>query len=128
MCDSELFKMRKIIRLTLIKIGIRCDLVGFAYLCAAIEYAILDSSMLSNLCGGLYVVVGKNFNVNKVNSVERSMRHAIDNAFEYTRFVEINKIYNTPIYNDVEKPTVGKFISIMVEYYNMGLYENYITI
>ena len=128
MTEKELIEMRKIIMLTLIKIGIRCDLIGFTYLCRAIEHAILKPDLLHKLCKKLYVIVGNEYNVQKVNSVERSMRHAIENAYISNNFSEINKMFKANVYNKDEKPTVGGLIKLIVEYYKMGLYKEYITI
>ena len=128
MDDKEMFLMNKVITLTLIKIGIRCDLIGFSYLCSAIKLAILNPHMLRKICKNLYVAVGQEHNVEKTNNVERSMRHAIDNAFVNQNFSEINKMFNTILYNADEKPTVGELITLVSDFYTLGLYKNYITI
>ena len=128
MNDGELFKMRKIIRLTLIKIGLRCDLIGFAYICTSIELAILKPEMLNSLCKCLYTAVGQQYTVSKIGTVERNMRHAIENAFVSTSFSELNKIFKSDLFSEDEKPTVGELIKLMVQYYKLGLYKNYITI
>ena len=124
MSDKELEKMRKIIKITLIRIGVRCDFIGFSYLCYAIELVILNPELIHNLCKGLYVMVGEKFGAEGENNVERSIRHAIENVFINKNFSELNKMFNTTLYKINDKPTAGEFIKLIAEYYNLGLYRN----
>lgn len=124
MNEKELEKMRKIIKMTLIRIGVRCDFIGFSYLCYAIELVILQPELIHNLCKGLYVKVGEKFGTEAENNVERSIRHAIENVFICRNFSELNKMFNTILYKINDKPTAGEFIKLIAEYYNLGLYKN----
>lgn len=121
----ELKKIRKVVKFALIKIGIRCDLVGFSYLCLAIEMVILNPNLIHNLCKGLYTEVGKAFNVNKQTCVERDIRHAIENTYINKNFNELNKMFHTEIYTYKDKPTAGELIKLVAEYYNLNLYKEY---
>lgn len=123
MSDFDLEKARKIIRLTLIKIGIRCDLNGFSYLCYAIELVIQNPKLGHNLCKGLYVEVGKKYE-NEKSCVERSMRNAIENTYINKSFTELNRMFNTHFYTVTYKPTPGEFIRLIAEYYTLGLYKD----
>ena len=49
MNDKELENMRKIIKITLIRIGVRCDFVGYSYLCYAIELVILNPELIAKV-------------------------------------------------------------------------------
>ena len=122
MDDKELLNMRRIIKLTLIRIGIRCDLIGFSYLCLAIEMVVQNPKLIHNLCKGLYIEVGKKFNANKENCVERSIRHAIENTYINKSFAELNRMFKMQLYTVDEKPTAGELIRLVAEYYNLGLY------
>lgn len=126
--NEELGKMKQIIKLTLIRIGIRCDLIGFTYLCYAIELVIQNPKLIHNLCKGLYVDVGKKFETTKKDSVERSIRHAIDNTYINKSFAELNRMFKTQLYTIDEKPTVGELIRLVAEYYNLGLYKDQIQL
>ncbi|MGN1201456.1 MAG: sporulation initiation factor Spo0A C-terminal domain-containing protein [Candidatus Caccovivens sp.] len=121
----ELDKIRKVVKFALIKIGIRCDLVGFNYLCLAVELVILKPDLIHKLCKGLYAEVGKTFNVSKQNCVERDIRHAIENTYINKDFTELNKMFHTQIYTVQDKPTAGELIRLVAEYYNLGLYKEY---
>ena len=123
MDEKELLDMRRIIKLALIRIGIRCDLIGFNYLCFAIELVILKPSLIHNLCKGLYLAVGQKFKIENENCVERSIRHAIENTYINKSFAELNKMFKTQLYTINDKPTVGELIRLDAEYYNLGLYK-----
>lgn len=121
----ELEKIRKVVKFALIKIGIRCDLVGFSYLCVAIELVILNPNLSHNLCKGLYKEVGKAFNVKKQTCVERNIRHAIENTYINKNFSELNKLLHSELYSIQDKPTAGELIKLVAEYYNLGLYKEF---
>lgn len=124
MSDSDLSEMRGIVKLALIKIGIRCDLIGFSYLCYAIELVIFNPRLIHNLCKGLYLEVGKKFETDKENCVERSIRHAIENTYINKSFIELNRMFNAQLYTINDKPTAGELIRLVAEYYNLGLYKS----
>ena len=123
MKEEDLCKMRKIIKITLIKIGFRVDLTGFSYLCYAIELVILDPSLIHGLCKKLYVLVGKKFEVHDDSCVERNIRHAIDNTYTCKSFLTVNKLFDADLFTINEKPTCGELIKLMAEYYNLDLYK-----
>lgn len=124
MSNEDFTKMRKIIKYTLIRIGFRVDLVGFSYLCYAIELVILKPELIHNLCKGLYVQVGEKFMVNNDLCIERSIRHSIENTYINKSFVEINRLFKMQIFTINDKPTCGELIRLVAEYYNLSLYEN----
>lgn len=121
--QQQLENIRKIIKLAYIRIGIRCDLVGFGYLCYGTEKVIQNPDLIHNLCNGLYVEIANQFEADKVTSVERSIRHAIDNTQESKSFGELNNMFKTLLYTVNEKPTVGELIRLVAEYYLLGLYK-----
>ena len=123
MSEFDLNNARRIIKLAFIKIGIRCDLVGFSYLCYAVELVIQNPNLIHNLCKGLYNEIGKFYKANSDNCVERSIRHAIENTYINKSFVELNRMFNIQLYTIDDKPTAGELIRLVAEYYNLGLYK-----
>lgn len=123
MSEYDLNNARRIIKLALIKIGIRCDLIGFSYLCYAVELVIQRPNLIHNLCKGLYIEVGKKFDTCNDNCVERSIRHAIEYTYINKSFVELNNMFNFQLYAIEDKPTAGELIRLVAEYYNLGLYK-----
>lgn len=118
----DLDNMRKVVKLALIKIGLRCDMIGFDYLCYGIEKVIEEPQQIHNLCKGLYVDIAKKFNLENVACVERNIRHCIDNTLDEKSFSRLNEMFHTLLYAIDEKPTVGELIRLMAEYYLLGLY------
>ena len=125
---SEIEKIKKVVKLALIKIGFRCDLVGFGYLCTAIELVILDPSLAKKLCKGLYAEVGRVHDVSKGNNIERAIRHSIENTFINKSFAELNRMFKSQLYTIDDKPTTGELIKLIAEYYNLGLYKEHLGI
>ena len=119
--NLDIKHLRKITRYALIKIGIKCDLCAFNYICHAVELVISTSEFSSNLCE-LYQKIAENFNTSS-SSVERSIRHAIDLVSNTKGFNTLNAIFGTEIYKDYEKPTSGELINLLAEYYNLELYK-----
>ena len=124
MNKEELENMRKVINLALIRIGIRCDFYAFAYLCYAVETVILEPEYMQNLCKGLYPKIAEKFEAISPSSVERCIRHAIDNVQDTKSFSELNKMFKTLLYTVDDKPTVGELIKLVSEYYLLGLYAD----
>lgn len=115
--------MRKVVKTAFIKIGIRGDMLGFEYLCSAVEFVAKNPRLLHNLGKGLYVEIGKKYDVQNPSSVERSIHNAIDNTFVTHSFAELNKMYNTQLYTIDDKPKVGELIQLVKDYYLLGLYK-----
>lgn len=122
MNTKEIDKIKTIIHYTLIKIGFRVDLVGFNYLSSAIEIAISLPNETRNLCKGIYAIVAKKFNT-PGSSVEKSIRHSIDDTFQNKTFVKINEMFNMNIFSPTDKPTAGELIKLIAEYYNLEIYK-----
>ena len=122
MKNTDSKHLRKVIRYGLIKIGIKCDLSAFNYLCCAVELVVLSPEIAINLCD-LYQKVADKFEVKNSYCVERSIRHAIDLVANTKSFDALNAIFGTEIYKQYDKPTSGELINLMAEYYNLELYK-----
>lgn len=123
MSEEKLFEIRKVVTMTLIKIGIRCDLCGFDYLRYAIELVIQDPTLTRGVCKRLYVMISEHFKAN-VACVERSIRHAIETTYIFKNFNNLNEMLGMVLFSIKEKPTVVELIRIVAEYYNLGLYKD----
>jgi len=128
MDEKELSKIRKVIKLALIKIGMRCDLTGFTYLCCAVELVVQSPNLIHNLCSGLYSKVGLNCNRMSGSCVERNIRHAIEDTYIEKSFAELNRMFKAQLFTIDDKPTAGQLIKLLAEYYNLGLYKEHLGI
>lgn len=115
--------MQRIIKLTLIRIGIKCDLVGFSYLVNAVELAIEDPMLVYNL-KKLFVLLAKRHNIQNPFRVEANIQNAITLTYNTKGFSSINEIYGIEIFKPNYKPTTAEIIKLVAEYYNLGLYKN----
>lgn len=120
---DKIENIRKIIKLALLKIGMRCDFSGFNYLSYAIELVIQNPELINCLCTNLYVKIGEHFGVKNISCVERSMRHAISDVERKKGFEPLNEMFGADLFNKGNRPTAGELIRLMAEYYNTGLYE-----
>ncbi|MBR1890453.1 MAG: sporulation initiation factor Spo0A C-terminal domain-containing protein [Clostridia bacterium] len=116
-------EVENVTKLTLIKMGVRSDLIGFQYLTCAVRLVVEEPNLIHNLCGGLYVRVGQVCNITAIGCVERSIRHVIENTYINRGFTSLNKMFNTNIYSVKDKPTAGELINLLAEYYKLGLYK-----
>ena len=113
-----------IIKLFLIKIGMKCSLNGFAYICYAADLVTKDPNLIYDLCNNVYVQTAKYFEIENSNCIERSIRHALDHLANTNGFALINKIFKTNLYSKHDKPTSGEFIKLCAQYYNLQMYED----
>jgi len=115
-------QVEKIVKLALIRIGIKCDLVGFSYLSKAIELVIETPSKLYNL-SKLFDEVAKIFNVKNPFRVEANIQNAITQTYNTKGMGGINDLYKMKIFNEKYKPTTAEVINLIVEYYSLGIYK-----
>ncbi len=120
---EEIEDIRRITKLALLKIGMRCDFAGFNYISYAIELVIQNPELINSLCTNLYVQIGEHFGVKNISCVERSMRHAISNIEKNRGFLTLNQMFNAKLFEKGNRPTAGELIRLMAEYYNTGLYK-----
>lgn len=119
---SEVNEIEKVVKLALIKIGIKCDLVGFSYLSKAIELVIETPSKLYSL-SKLFGEVAAIYNVRNPFRVEANIQNAITLTYNTKGFSAINELYNMNIMDKKYKPTTAEVINLIAEYYSLGLYK-----
>ena len=116
---------KNIVKLFLIKIGMKCSLNGFAYLCHAADLVANDPNLIYDLCNNVYVQTAKYFDIENSNCIERSIRHAIDHLANSNGFSLLNKIFKTELYSKHDKPTSGEFIKLCAFNIYSLLYVSY---
>ena len=119
---QENLKLEREVKLALIRVGLRCDFVGFNFLCEAVNLVISNAELSHKLCRGVYSQIAQKFAV-KTACVERSIRHAIDYTFLNKNFTELNKMFNMQLYTIHDKPTAGELINLLAQYFTLGLHE-----
>ena len=102
------------IKTMLMDLGIDPSLNGFSYLVEAVKFTIDDKkSKTLRPIMKLYKDVAKVFDTTQQRA-ERSMRHAIENAFNFNN-EPINNVFNGLISQYTGKVTVSTFIAVIAE-------------
>lgn len=97
--------------------GISPSIMGFHYIRTAIEMAVDNRELLIGITKGIYPDIAKKYNTSG-SKVERAIRHAIEciwrNGYSdvYCRTIGMYS---------VKKPTNSQFISILTEYFRLGM-------
>ncbi len=123
MSKNNTKEIQKEVNIAVMKSGVRCDLAGFRYLCCAVELVLKNSELVNSLCKDLYSLVAKEFGIENSRSVERSIRHAIDQTASTKTFSGLNKMFGVALYNKNEKPTAGELIRLLAEYCRLEMYK-----
>ena len=97
--------------------GITPSIMGFHYIRCAIEMAVYNTELLIGITKGIYPDIAKKYNTSS-SKVERAIRHAIEciwrngNSHIYCKTIGIM---------NSKKPTNSQFISILTEYFRLGM-------
>lgn len=99
------------------KLGIQMDLLGYVYLCLAIEFVIKNPEiMIEGITKSLYPKVAKKVNT-KNSNIERMIRDAISKA--WNKGNDENKLIQDSVFKyailNGKKPTNSLFITTVVE-------------
>lgn len=104
---------RKITQVIL-SLGIPANIKGYQYLREGILLAMEDMEMVNYITKMLYPSIAKRYKTTP-SRVERSIRHAIDVAWNRGSMENIDKIFGYPVYFQKEKPTNSEFIAFIAD-------------
>ncbi len=96
----------------MLELGIPSNVQGFRFLRFAIMEAVKDQSLLDKMTARLYPLVGEMYDAT-ASVVERSIRHAIEVAYNRDSLQNLNRIFGIEICNAAYKLTNGELISIL---------------
>lgn len=113
----------RVVKLALIRLGFKCDLVGFSYLAKSIEIVIDTPTKLYNL-SKLFDEVAALFNVKNPFRVEANIQNAITQVYNAKTLAGFNDLYGMLIFKKYYKPTTAEVINLVAEYYSLGLYKD----
>ena len=98
----------------LANLGMPANLLGYKYLRAAIQIAVKDATLLGSITKVIYPTVAKEFRTTPSN-VERSIRHAIEVAWDRGDIDKLHKRFGYSIDPNRGRPTNAEFISRIVD-------------
>ena len=96
------------------EIGVPRHLLGYVYLYEAVAMTVENRDMLSRLTTAVYPYIAKKFASSK-SRVERSMRFAVESAWNRGRVDKIEEMFGYTVRSDVGRPTNGEFIAMAAE-------------
>ena len=95
-------------------LGIPAHIKGYQYLREAVLMVLNDRDVINRITKELYPGVARRFDTS-ASKVERAMRHAIEVAWSRGRLDAVNKMYGYKVFDAMDKPTNGEFISCVAE-------------
>ena len=122
MKNQHFYTNKKILEYLVI-IGIKPKLSGFEYLRCAIKLVLSNNEYLCNITKMLYPEIAKIMQT-KSECVERSIRHAIDVAYNCNGLLGLNDIYGFVIYRGERKPTNCELIALLTEKLELELMKD----
>ena len=95
-------------------LGIPAHIKGYQYLREAVKMVLADRDVINRITKELYPGIAKKFDTS-ASKVERAMRHAIEVAWSRGRLDTVNRMYGYKVFDAMDKPTNGEFISCISE-------------
>lgn len=100
-------------------LGIPAHIKGYQYLREAVHMVLKDHGVINRITKELYPGVARKYDTS-ASKVERAMRHAIEVAWSRGRLDAVNKMYGYKLFDAMDKPTNGEFISCVSEKLRSG--------
>ena len=107
------------------QIGVPAHIKGYQYLRCAILMTINDNDIINSVTKVLYPAVAKKYQIT-TSRVERSIRHAIEVAWDRGDVDTLNSYFGYTIQNSRGKPTNSEFIAMIAD--NLRLKHRYATV
>jgi two-component system response regulator (stage 0 sporulation protein A) len=96
------------------EVGVPAHIKGYQYLRHAITMVVEDMDLLSAVTKELYPAIAKKNNTTP-SRVERTIRHAIEVAWNRGKIETLNNLFGYTVHNDKGKPTNSEFIAIIAD-------------
>ena len=113
----------KLIHELLLSIGVPPNINGYCYIAYSMELILKEPEYLQSVTKGLYIDVAKHFNT-KPACVERAIRFAINNAWQYGDKYYIQSIFKNCVRLNKNVPTNSVFLARLFYYItNMEYYK-----
>lgn len=103
----------------MLAVGIPANIKGYQYIREGILLSMEDMEMVNYITKMLYPSIAKRYKTTS-SRVERSIRHAIDVAWERGRMENMGKLFGYPVDFQMEKPTNSEFIALVADMLRLG--------
>lgn len=118
---TDLQRIEQAVGRMLRSLGIPAHLKGYTYLRIAIARVVKNPDMIRLITKRLYISIANEF-ATLQQCVERSMRHAIDCAWENGDPELLNQYFGSIVKHDHGRPTNSEFIATLAEIIRSELY------
>lgn len=98
----------------MLAVGIPANIKGYQYIREGILLSMEDMEMVNYITKMLYPSIAKRYKTTS-SRVERSIRHAIEVAWERGKMENMEKIFGYPVDFQKEKPTNSEFIALVAD-------------
>lgn len=98
----------------LISVGIPANTRGYYYLRSAIIMVLQHPDYSRSITKSLYPIVAKEYNTTP-SRVERSIRHAIEIAWNRGKIGNINGVFGVELFDKYDKPTNSELIALLAD-------------
>jgi len=95
-------------------IGIPAHIKGYQYLRAGVKMVVENPDVINRITKELYPGIAAQFGTT-ASKVERTIRHAIEVAWNRGRIESINKAFGCRVCTPEDKPTNGEFIAMIAD-------------
>ncbi|MGN1201577.1 MAG: sporulation transcription factor Spo0A [Candidatus Caccovivens sp.] len=96
----------------LMSVGIPANAQGYQYLRSAIILVFQHPDYTNSITKQVYPIVAKQYNTTPA-SVERSIRHAIEIAWNRGKIDKINGVFGIELFGKYDRPTNGELIALL---------------
>ncbi len=94
--------------------GMAPKLCGYRYLCRAVELVLEHPDWMDRMTEKLYPTIAEEYE-STVPRVERSMRYAVENAFDCGDLTELERVFGYTVDKDKGKPSNREYIARMAD-------------
>lgn len=125
--DKEIYpedqnQIEKIIKVAILKIGIKCDTLGYGYIFESVMMVITHPNLVYN-AKKLFTKVGEKLGITNYLKIESNIQNAINFTYNMRGFNSINELYGLDVIRPDHKPTVAELINLLAQYYLLRMFK-----
>ncbi len=105
------------------KIAVPPHVKGYRYLLDAISMVVQDAQLIKSVTTVLYPAIAQRHD-SKKERVERSMRHAIELAWDRCRVEDMEELFGYTVDANKDKPTNSEFIAMLADHIRLQQSKN----
>lgn len=117
---EDTLKREREISTLLHRLGVPAHIKGYQYIKYGIMLGLDNPDILNSVTKELYPAIAEKYDSTS-SRVERSIRHAIEQAFFRGSVTNLERIFGYTIHSDKGKPTNSEFIALLSDYLRLHM-------